>query len=166
MEALLPPQRQPSLAASRLHRKPFLDGGDSRQTLRSSCRDHRHRKVGMRITQCILLTFPSHVILTDWRTLREATNDLYLISRSWRPAWTRPRTGGRSDTAWRTWRSASRRRSRRRGGGASCWCPGTTITGTSHVGRARLRIPEERKTASHWIEVHGRRFCPRWPIEP
>ena len=30
----------------------------------------------MRITQCILLSFPSQVILQDWRTLRDATNDL------------------------------------------------------------------------------------------
>lgn len=35
-------------------------------------------ELGVRITQCFLLTFPSQIILADWRTLRDATNRLII----------------------------------------------------------------------------------------
>jgi hypothetical protein len=69
---------------------PFGAADDPGQEVRSPCRQWEYpartiklkggtiaiEKVGMRITQCILLSFPSQVILADWRTLRDATNDL------------------------------------------------------------------------------------------
>jgi hypothetical protein len=85
-----PPRPQPSAAPSLFIEGPFLHADDPGQTIRSTCRqwDYPARtitrdgvniaieKVGMRITQCILLSFPSQIILQDWRTLRDATNDL------------------------------------------------------------------------------------------
>ena len=63
-------------------------------------------KVGMRITQCILLSFPSQVILQDWPAPRVPPTTSIVASKSSRPAPPRTPTRAPSATSSSGWANA------------------------------------------------------------